>query len=66
MNRHFEALSTYFSKSASTLNLMIMLGFFTSTTLQRLFAMQTSIPGTARIITSFVMSLKPSLPEVTE
>ena len=54
----------YFSKSASTLNLMIMLGFFTSTTLQRLFTMQTAIPGTAKPISSFVMSLKADLPEV--
>ncbi|XP_046635959.1 bestrophin-4-like [Daphnia pulicaria] len=61
--RHFEALTRYFSKSASTLNLMIMLGFFTSTTLQRLFTMQTAIPGTAKIISSFTMSLKPDLPE---
>ena len=54
----------YFSKSASTLNLMIMLGFFTSATLQRLFTMQTAVAGTAKITSSFIMALKPDLPEV--
>ncbi|XP_032779506.2 bestrophin-4 [Daphnia magna] len=61
--RHFEAVTRYFSKSASTLNLMIMLGFFTSTTLQRLFTMQTAVPGTAKTISTFLMSLKTDLPE---
>ncbi|XP_046636021.1 bestrophin-4-like [Daphnia pulicaria] len=59
--RHFEAMTRYISKSASTLNLMIMLGFFTSTALQRLFTMQTAIPGTAKIISMFMMSLKTDL-----
>ncbi|EFX72123.1 hypothetical protein DAPPUDRAFT_326521 [Daphnia pulex] len=59
--RHFEAMARYISKSASTLNLMIMLGFFTSTALQRLFTMQTAIPGTAKIIAMFMMSLKTDL-----
>jgi hypothetical protein len=41
---------------------MVMLGFFTSTAMQRLYSMQT--PGTAKSTTIFVLSLKPNLPEV--
>lgn len=43
---------------------VIMLGFFTNTSLHRLFQMQLNMPGTARITTIYLMSLKPGLPEV--
>lgn len=43
---------------------MLMLGFFTSTAMQRLFAMQITMPGTAKVITNYVMSIKPNMPEV--
>jgi hypothetical protein len=43
---------------------MLMLTFFTTTAMQRLFSMQTMIPGTAKVITFFIMSLKPNMPEV--
>ena len=45
---------------------MIMLGFFTSTAMQRLFTMQTTIPGTAKSITLFISSLKSDIPEVSK
>lgn len=43
---------------------MIILGFFTTTAMQRLFAMQNTIPGIAKSTTVFLLSLKPDLPEV--
>lgn len=64
LNRTFEALAKYCSRHASSFNFMIMLGFFTATAMQRLFAMQTAMPGTAKVITSFAMAIKPNLPEV--
>ena len=57
----FDFISTGYSRS---LNIMIVLGFFTSTTMQRLFNMQITIPGTSKSITMFILSLKPDLPEV--
>ena len=56
-------ISTGFSRS---INLMIMLGFFTSTAMQRLFTMQTTLPGTAKSITLFISSLKSDIPEVSK
>ena len=41
-----QIISTGYSRS---INLMIMLGFFTSTAMQRLFTMQTTIPGTGNM-----------------
>lgn len=45
---------------------MIILGFFTSTAMQRLFSMQINVPGTYKSITIFILSLKPDLPEVSK
>nr|CAH0107630.1 unnamed protein product [Daphnia galeata] len=59
----FVALAKYCNKNSNSINLMIMLTFFTTTAMQRLFAMQTMIPGTAKVITFFILSLKPNLPE---
>lgn len=61
--RAFVALAKYCLKNSNSINVMIMLTFFTTTALHRLFAMQTMIPGTAKVITFFVLSLKPNLPE---
>lgn len=60
------ALAKYCLKNSNSINVMIMLTFFTTTALHRLFAMQTMIPGTAKVITFFVLSLKPNLPEVID
>ncbi|KZS08605.1 Uncharacterized protein APZ42_027263 [Daphnia magna] len=59
----FMVLAKYCLRNSNSINLMIMLSFFTSTALQRLFTVQTMIPGTAKVITFYVMSLKPNLPE---
>ncbi|XP_046635228.1 bestrophin-4-like [Daphnia pulicaria] len=59
----FRALAKYFSKQTGSLNLMIMLGFFTTTAMQRLFTMHTAMPGTAKLISFFLMSIKQDLPE---
>nr|CAH0107629.1 unnamed protein product [Daphnia galeata] len=61
----FMALAKYCLRNSNSINLMIMLSFFTTTALQRLFTMQTMVPGTAKVITFFIMSLKPNLPEGT-
>lgn len=58
----FRKVTTYLEKNASSFNLMIMLGFFTSAALQRLFNMQSTMPGTARVISVFLLSLKPDIP----
>lgn len=64
--RAFVALAKYCNKNSNSINLMIMLTFFTTTAMQRLFALQTTIPGTAKVITYFILSLKPNLPEVSK
>lgn len=64
ISRAFMALAKYCLRNSNSINLMIMLSFFTTTALQRLFTMQTMVPGTAKVITFFIMSLKPNLPEV--
>ncbi|KAI9565533.1 hypothetical protein GHT06_009325 [Daphnia sinensis] len=60
---HFEALTAYFARYTRSFNWMIMLGFFTNTALHRLFNTQMTTPGTGRITTVFIMSLKQNLPE---
>ncbi|XP_032778206.2 bestrophin-4 isoform X3 [Daphnia magna] len=61
--KNFRVLAEHCSGYSRSINLMIMLGFFTSTTMQRLFTMQITIPGIAKSITMFILSLKPGLPE---
>lgn len=63
--RRFRAMAEHCLAYSRSINLMIMLGFFTSTAMQRLFTIQTTIPGTAKSIAVFVSSLKPNLPEVS-
>ena len=62
VRRNFRVLAEHCSRYSGSINLMVMLGFFTSTAMQRLYSMQT--PGTAKSTTIFVLSLKPNLPEV--
>lgn len=64
LQRVFHEVTRYVKRHQSSFNLMIMLGFFTSAALQRLFTTQTTMPGTAKVISTFVMSLKTDLPEV--
>uniref|UniRef100_A0A0P6FE31 Bestrophin homolog n=1 Tax=Daphnia magna TaxID=35525 RepID=A0A0P6FE31_9CRUS len=61
--RNFRAMAEHCSRYSGSINLMVMLGFFTSTAMQRLFSMQTTVPGTAKSITIFISSLKPDLLE---
>ncbi|XP_046446045.1 bestrophin-2-like isoform X2 [Daphnia pulex] len=61
--KDFRVLAEHCTGYSRSLNIMIVLGFFTSTTMQRLFNMQITIPGTAKSITMFILSLKPDLPE---
>ncbi|XP_032779514.2 bestrophin-4 isoform X2 [Daphnia magna] len=59
----FVALAKYCSRNENSFNFMIMLGFFTSTAMQRLFSMQTMMPGTAKVIGCFTLAIKPNMPE---
>nr|CAH0106159.1 unnamed protein product [Daphnia galeata] len=61
--KNFRVLAEHCTGYSRSINLMIMLGFFTSTAMQRLFTMQTTIPGTAKSITLFISSLKSDIPE---
>nr|SVE71455.1 EOG090X0KP6 [Daphnia similis]SVE72088.1 EOG090X0KP6 [Daphnia similis] len=54
----FEDISAYCSKYTSSLPIILLLGFFTSTSMQRWFSLVHSMPGTTRVIASFVMSIK--------
>jgi hypothetical protein len=65
VHRTFMALAKYCSRNENSFNFMIMLGFFTSTAMQRLFAMQTMMPGTAKVIGCFTLAIKPNMPEVS-
>ncbi|EFX72128.1 hypothetical protein DAPPUDRAFT_326538 [Daphnia pulex] len=44
--KNFRVIAEHCTGYSRSINLMIMLGFFTSTAMQRLFTMQTTIPGT--------------------
>lgn len=61
--RNFRVLAEHCSRYSGSINLMVLLGFFTSTAMQRLYSMQT--PETDQSITVFILSLKPNLPEVS-
>ncbi|XP_046636057.1 bestrophin-4-like [Daphnia pulicaria] len=61
--KNFRVIAEHCTGYSRSINLMIMLGFFTSTAMQRLFTMQTTIPGTAKSITLFISSLKSDIPE---
>ncbi|XP_046447376.1 bestrophin-1-like [Daphnia pulex] len=60
----FEALAKYcMTNPPSPTNLIIMLSFFTTTAMQRRFSVQINMAGTSRLISVFVMGLKPNLRE---
>jgi hypothetical protein len=64
--RTFEALAKYcLTNPPSPTNLIIMLSFFTTTAMQRRFSVQISMAGTAKLISVFIMGIKPNLPEVS-
>ncbi|XP_057366303.1 bestrophin-4-like [Daphnia carinata] len=61
--QHFEDLAAYCSKFVSSLQLVLLLGFFTSTAMQRWFSLVNSIPGTSKVTAYFVNSLKENQPD---
>lgn len=63
--RQFEAVTRYCNNYTKTMPVILLLGFFTSTTMQRWFMTQTSVPGTSRAICVFSMSLKENTPDVS-
>ena len=56
---NFEALARELGKYTNSLPVVLLLGFFTSSSLNRWFAINSSMPGTSRPITCFVVSLSP-------
>ncbi|XP_046445908.1 bestrophin homolog 13-like isoform X2 [Daphnia pulex] len=56
----FTTCSPFYTNSFST---KTDKSFFTSTAMQRLFAMQTMMPGTAKVIGCFTLAIKPNMPE---
>jgi len=64
--KEFEAVALYCSRYTSSIPVILLLGFFTSTAMQRWFTTQTSVPGTARAITVFTLSLKESTPDAEQ
>ena len=56
-----EALARYASKYGVSIPVVLFLGFFNSAAIKRWFSMVSSIPGTSRIITQFVVTLKDDL-----
>ena len=60
----FDALARYCSKYTGSIPVILLLGFFTSTAMQRWFSTMAQMPGIAKNATVFTMSLKEDLPEV--
>ena len=59
----FKSLAGYLSKYSVTIPVVLLLGFFNSAAIKRWFSMVSSIPGTSKIITRFIVSLKDDLPD---
>ena len=57
----FEALARYVSKYGVSIPVVLLLGFFNSVAMGRWFSMVSSIPGTSKIITQFIVTLKDDL-----
>lgn len=54
----FDAVASYFARYTSSLPVVLLLGFFTSTALNRWFNIMQGVPGTNRPIALFIVSLK--------
>lgn len=59
----FNDFSTYLSQQVTTLPMMLVMGFFTSTALSRWYGTANMIPGTNRIMKTFIESVKEDVPE---
>lgn len=55
---NFDAITSYLARYTSSLPVVLLLGFFTSTALNRWFSIMASMPGTNRPIALYVASLK--------
>lgn len=58
----FDALAHYVSKYSVSIPVALLLGFFNSVAMGRWFSIVSSIPGTSKIITQFIVTLKDDLP----
>lgn len=69
-NRHqkenFEALAREVGKYTTSLPVVLLLGFFTSSALNRWFLITNNMPGTSRPISAFIVSLQAETPDGTE
>ena len=59
----FDAVASYLARYTSSLPVVLLLGFFTSTALNRWFNTMQNMPGTHRPISLFVTSLKDDAPD---
>lgn len=59
----FDALATYLSGFVSTLPMILVLGFFTSTALNRWYSTIYLLPGTNKVIKILIESLKEDVPD---
>ena len=60
---NFDAVASYLARYTSSLPVVLLLGFFTSTALNRWFNTMQNMPGTHRPISLFVTSLKDDAPD---
>lgn len=60
---NFDALARYVAKYGVSIPVVLLLGFFNSVAMGRWFSMVSSVPGTSKIITQFIVTLKDDLPE---
>lgn len=69
-NRHqkenFEALAREVGKYTTSLPVILLLGFFTSSALNRWFLINNNMPGTSRPISIFIVSLQAETPDGSE
>merc|ERR1712071_34953 len=58
----FQGLAFYVSKYGVSIPVVLLLGFFNSAAMKRWFSIVASIPGTNKIITKFIATLKEDVP----
>ena len=63
--RFFASVSEYCARYAPTTALNVLLGFLTSTAVNRYLSVHRDLPGTAKALTYLVSSLKDDTPNVS-
>lgn len=60
---NFEAVARELSRTTSSMPIVLLLGFFTSSALNRWFSVINTLPGTSRPISAFILSLQNTAPD---